>query len=58
MSVEYWYWPVAVPTVTLGEKRSMLTMRASAEKWIYVAPESVMPVVCIVDFYWLDVKVE
>ena len=30
--VDFWYWPVAVPTVTFGEERSMLTMVASAEK--------------------------
>ena len=29
--VEFWDWPVAVPTVTFGAERSMLTMGASAE---------------------------
>ena len=56
--VEFCVWPVAVPTVTLGAERSILTMGASAEKKISVAPESIMPVACIVDLDWLDVKVE
>ena len=30
--VESWVWPVAVPTVTFGTVRSMLTIGASAEK--------------------------
>ena len=30
--VESWVWPVAVPTVTFGAMRSMLTTGASAEK--------------------------
>ena len=30
--VESWVWPVAVPTVTFGAVRSMLTIGASAEK--------------------------
>ena len=30
--VESWVWPVAVPTVTYGAVRSMLTIGASAEK--------------------------
>ena len=30
--VEFWDWPVAVPTVNFGAERSMLTMGASAEK--------------------------
>ena len=36
--------PVAVPTVTFGAARSMLTTGASMEKYIPVRPESTMPV--------------
>ena len=43
-------WTVAVPTVTFGAKRSTLTMGASAEKQISVAPELTMPVACV---FWL-----
>ena len=46
VSVDFWDRPVAVPTFTFGAERSMLTMGASAEKWISVAPESTMPVAC------------
>ena len=49
--------PVDVPTFTLGAERSMMTMGASSEKYISVSPESIMPVACMVDLYWLDVKV-
>ena len=44
--VQYCYWTVAVPTVTFGSERSMLTMGESAEKYISIAPESIMPVAC------------
>ena len=30
--VDFWDWPVAVPTVTFGSERYMLTMGASTEK--------------------------
>ena len=43
-------WPVAVPIVTFGAKRSMLTMGASLEYQMSVAPESTMPVACV---FWL-----
>ena len=46
MPAELCFFPVAVPTVTLGAARSMLTMGASAEKYMSVAPESTMPVSC------------
>ena len=46
MHVEFWDWPVAVPTVTFRAERSILTIRASAEKYISVAPESMMPLAC------------
>ena len=36
--------PVAIPTVTLGEARSMLTTGASTAKYMLLAPESTMPV--------------
>ena len=36
--------PVGVPTLTVGDKRSMLTMGASAAKYMSLAPESTMPV--------------
>ena len=39
--------PVAVPTLTVWAERSMLTMGASAAKYMSVAPESTMPVVVI-----------
>ena len=42
--------PVAVPTLTFGAERLTLTMGASAEKEISVAPESTMPVACA---FWL-----
>ena len=32
VTVEFWDWPVAVPTVTFGAERSILTIGASAEK--------------------------
>ena len=38
--VDCWDWPVAVPTVTFGAERLMLTMGESPEKYISVAPES------------------
>ena len=41
---------MAVPTVTFGAEQSTLTMGASAEKYISVAPESTMPVAC---GFWL-----
>ena len=44
--VEFWDWPVAVPTVTFGAERSILAIGASAENYIFVAPESMMPVAC------------
>ena len=34
----------------------MLTMGASAEKYISLAPESIVPVACKEDLYWLVVK--
>ena len=48
--------PVAVPTVTLGAERSMFTMGASAEKYMSVAPEYIIPVACMEDLYWIVVK--
>ena len=36
--------PVAVPTLTVGTERSVLTMGESAAKYMSVAPESTMPV--------------
>ena len=53
--VELCFCPVAVPTVTLGSARSMLTMGASAEKYMSVAPESTMPVACKQDVCFLVV---
>ena len=46
MPVELYVCPVAVPTVTLGAARSMLTMGSSVEKYMSVAPESTIPVAC------------
>ena len=48
--MDCWDWPVAVLTVTFGAERLMLTMGASLEKYISVAPESTMPVAC---GFWL-----
>ena len=39
-----WVFPVAVPTLTFGDKRSMLTIGESVEKYMSVSPESTMPV--------------
>ena len=46
MPAELFFCPVAVPTVTLGGARSMLTMGVSTEKYVSVALESTMPVAC------------
>ena len=43
-------WPVAVPTLNFGAERLTLTMGASAEKQMSVAPESTMPVASM---FWL-----
>ena len=43
-------WPVAVPILTFGAKRSTLTMGASAEKYMSVDPESTIPVA---GMFWL-----
>ena len=32
VTFDFWDWPVAVPTVSLGAERSTLNMGASAEK--------------------------
>ena len=42
--VDCWVFPVALPTLNFGAERSMLTIRASVEKWMSIAPESTMPV--------------
>ena len=42
--VDCWVCPVAVPTLTFGAERSMLTIGAYVEKFISVAPELTMPV--------------
>ena len=55
MSVVLCFCPVDVPTVTLGASRSMLTMGASAEKYMSVAPESTIPVACKEDVFFLVV---
>ena len=44
MPVDCYVWPVAVPNLTVGSERLMLTMGASAAKSMSVAPESTMPV--------------
>ena len=44
--VDCWNCPVAMPTVTFGAARSMLTTGESMEKYMSVAPESTMPVDC------------
>ena len=55
MPAELCFCPVAVPTVTLGAARSMLTMGALAEKYMSVAPESTMTVACKEDICLLVV---
>ena len=45
--VDFWVCPVAVPTLNFGAERSMLTIGASAEKQMYVDPESTMPVAVV-----------
>ena len=42
--VDFCVCPVAVPTLTVGDKIPMLTMGASAAKLMSVAPETTMPV--------------
>ena len=55
---DFWVCPVAVPTVTFGAVRSMLTTGASVAKYMSVAPESTMPVAFIESArcwcVWLD----
>ena len=45
--VDCWVYPVAVPTLNFGAKRSMLTIGEYVEKYMYVAPESIMPVAVV-----------
>ena len=42
--VDCWVYPVAVPTLTFGAERYMLTTGASVEEYMSVAPELTMPV--------------
>ena len=55
MPAELYLCTVAVPTVTLGAARSMLTIGVSAEKYMSEAPESTMPVACKEDVRLLGV---
>ena len=55
MPAELCFCPVALPTVTLGAAWSMLTMGASAEKYMSVSPESTMPVACKENVFFLVV---
>ena len=50
MPVDFCVWPVAVPTLNVGTDRSMLNMGASAEKYMSVAPESIM---YVAGMFWL-----
>ena len=45
--VDCWVFPVAVPTLTFGAERSMLTIGASVEKYMSVAPEFTMNVAVV-----------